>query len=69
MSTQLAPFAAQRRHWYAYVIGVVPFHVPDDAVSVEPSVVVPEIVGTDLVAGFQGYFDWIDQVTQNPDPQ
>jgi periplasmic divalent cation tolerance protein len=28
---------------------------------------VPEIVGTDLVAGFQGYFDWIDQVTQNHD--
>lgn len=25
---------------------------------------VPEIVGTELVAGFQGYFDWIDQVTQ-----
>ncbi len=25
---------------------------------------VPEIVGTDLVAGFRGYFDWIDQVTQ-----
>lgn len=30
---------------------------------------VPEIVGTDLVAGFQGYFDWIDQVTQNQDTQ
>ena len=25
---------------------------------------VPEIVGTELVAGFQGYFDWIEQVTQ-----
>ncbi len=25
---------------------------------------VPEIVATDIVAGHQGYFDWIDQVTQ-----
>jgi periplasmic divalent cation tolerance protein len=24
---------------------------------------VPEIVATDLVAGYQGYFDWMDQVT------
>ena len=24
---------------------------------------VPEIVGTDIVAGFSGYLDWIDQVT------
>ena len=27
---------------------------------------VPEIVATDLVAGYQGYFDWIDQVTAAP---
>jgi periplasmic divalent cation tolerance protein len=24
---------------------------------------VPEIVGTDIVVGFSGYLDWIDQVT------
>jgi periplasmic divalent cation tolerance protein len=27
---------------------------------------VPEIVATDLVAGYQGYFDWMDQVTAKP---
>jgi periplasmic divalent cation tolerance protein len=27
---------------------------------------VPEIVATEFVAGFQGYFDWMNQVTSAP---
>jgi hypothetical protein len=37
MSTQLAPSASQRFHWYAYEIGGVPAHDPLWAVSVSPS--------------------------------
>jgi hypothetical protein len=45
MFEQLEPPAPQRRHWYEYVIGVVPFQEPELAVSVEPTVAEPEIVG------------------------
>ena len=47
MLEQLPPFWPQRRHWYAYVIGVVPFHEPELAVSTEPTVVAPLTVGGD----------------------
>jgi hypothetical protein len=51
MLSQLVPFVLQRRHWYVYVIGVVPLHEPDVAVSVLPSCVEPLIVGTDWFDG------------------
>jgi hypothetical protein len=50
-STQLLPSVLQRRHWYAYEIGVDPDQMPGDAVSVCPSWVVPVIVGAVLFAG------------------
>ena len=51
MSLQLAPLESQRRHWYAKVIGWVPLHAPGLAVSVCPTVAVPEIVGGDVLPG------------------
>ena len=51
MLEQLPPFGPQRRNWYAYVIGVVPFHEPELAVSTEPTVVAPLIVGGDWFVG------------------
>src|SRR3954462_2061370 len=51
MLEQLPPFWPQRRHWYAYVIGVVPFHEPELAVSTEPTVGVPVTVGGDWFVG------------------
>src|SRR3954449_3095592 len=44
MPAQLAPDALQRRHEYAYRVGL-PDHVPGDAVSVAASTADPEIVG------------------------
>ena len=44
---QLPPFWPQRRHWYEYVIGVVPFHEPELAVRTEPTLVLPLIAGGD----------------------
>jgi hypothetical protein len=29
MDVQLPPLVSQRRHWYAYVIGVLPLHVAE----------------------------------------
>jgi hypothetical protein len=51
MLEQLPPFGPQRRHWYEKVIGVVPFHEPELAVSTEPTVAVPLIVGGDEFVG------------------
>src|SRR5436190_22950369 len=51
MSAQLAPCESQRCHWLAYVIGVVPAHVPLSAASVSPSRAMPEIVGAAVLAG------------------
>ena len=51
MSEQLAPPAPQRRKWNAKSIGAVPLHEPELAVSVEPTVVVPEMAGGDVFVG------------------
>ena len=51
MFAQLAPAELQRRHWYVYVIGAVPVHVPFAAVSVCSSCAVPEIVGSTVLTG------------------
>src|SRR5438093_13315552 len=45
MSAQLPPTESQRRHWYVYVCGCPPFHVPWPAVRVWPCCGAPEIVG------------------------
>src|SRR5213076_1575259 len=47
MFEQLPPVASQRRHWYAKLIGAVPFHWPGLAVTTLPSCGVPEMVGGD----------------------
>jgi len=52
MLEQLPPVRLHRRHWYANVIGSVPVHLPGSAVSVEPTVGVPEIVGGSVFVGF-----------------
>src|SRR5947208_17110999 len=49
MSVQLP--LRQRRHWYVYVIGVVPDQLPFDGVSVCLTCAVPVIVGSDVFAG------------------
>jgi hypothetical protein len=51
MPAQLPPSLSQRLHWYAYVIGSVPAHVPLLAVSCWPSVADPEIVGGAVLFG------------------
>ena len=51
MFEQLLPLEWQRCQWYENVIGVEPDHVPLEAVSVCPSLAVPEIVGRDVFAG------------------
>jgi hypothetical protein len=51
MFEQLPPFSSHRSHWYRYVIGSVPVHVPLFAVSVEPTFAVPEMVGGDVLCG------------------
>src|SRR4051794_15856173 len=51
MFAQLTPLRLHRRHWYVNVIGAVPVHWPGSAVSVEPTCVVPEIVGGDVFVG------------------
>ena len=50
---QFAPDASQRSHWYAYEIGVVPFHVPFWAVSAAPTAaeLAPVTVGGTTFAG------------------
>jgi hypothetical protein len=42
---------AQRCHWYAYDVGGEPLHLPFDAVSVWPSIGVPDGVGCSVGAG------------------
>jgi hypothetical protein len=51
MLLQLPPSLSHLLHWYVYVIGSVPVHVPFAAVKVDHSVVVPEIVGGAVLAG------------------
>ena len=41
----------QRTHWYANAIGVVPLHLPTEAVSVEPWLAWPEIDGSFVFFG------------------
>ena len=50
-STQLAPAALQRCHWYVYVIVGVPVHVPVVDDSARPSRAVPETTGTTVFTG------------------
>ena len=50
-STQLAPAALQRCHWYVYVIVGVPVQVPVVDDSARPSVAVPETTGTTVFTG------------------
>jgi hypothetical protein len=59
MFTQLAPALSHLRHWYVYVIVADPVHVPFAAVSVDPSLAVPEIVGS---TEFAGAAPWITAV-------
>src|SRR5581483_3251047 len=42
---------AQRCHWYAKLIGVVPLHTPLEAVNVPPTAGVPEMSGAVVFAG------------------
>ena len=58
MFEQLVPPLVQRRHWKAYEIGAVPVQAPVDAVSVCPSVAVPEIVGGAVFAGGAAAATW-----------
>ena len=51
MSAHEPPVASQRRHWYVYVCGCPPVHVPWFAVRVWPCCGVPEIVGGLAFAG------------------
>src|SRR3954454_3980113 len=51
MSVQLAPAASQRCHWWVMSIGPVPVQVPSPAVSVAPSLPLPETVGAPVLAG------------------
>src|SRR6476469_9242767 len=51
MLLQLPPSPSHLLHWYDYVIGSVPVHVPLLAVRVCPSVVVPEMVGGAVLFG------------------
>jgi hypothetical protein len=51
MLWQRAPVASQRTHWYAYVIGAAPFHVPLLAVSALPSIAEPVIAGRAVLTG------------------
>ena len=51
MSTQLAPPALQRRHWYVYVIGSVPVQVPVSTLSVSPSCALPLTTGAATECG------------------
>jgi len=48
---QLFPLRSQRRHWYLYVMGAVPDHVPGLAVSVSPMTGEPAIVGRLVLRG------------------
>jgi len=51
MSTHAFPPASQRRHWYVYVIGSVPVQRPRPALSVLPSLDVPDSEGAEVFAG------------------
>jgi len=63
MLLQLPPSLSHLRHWYVYVIGSVPVHVPLFAVSVCPSVVVPEMVGGAVFVGTADDAAWPGPVT------
>src|SRR5579862_8089406 len=56
MSWQRFPPPPQTSHWYWKLIGVEPFHVPGFAVSVLPTVVLPLIVGFELLDGAASAF-------------
>ena len=51
IAAQPPPTLLHRRHWIENVIGWRPVHVPGEAVSVCPTVGVPEIVGGPVLAG------------------
>jgi hypothetical protein len=48
---QLLPSVPQICHWYWYVIGAEPFHVPGSALTLFPVFIVPVIVGVELFVG------------------
>jgi hypothetical protein len=48
---QLVPAESHRFHWYANVGAGLPVQIPGDAVSVDPTVVVPEIAGRAVFTG------------------
>jgi hypothetical protein len=51
IAAQVVPARSQRRHWWVYIIGDVPDHVPVSAVSVEPAVVPPTTIGDVVFVG------------------
>src|SRR5579885_319553 len=51
MFRQAPPSFPQISHWYWYVIGVDPVHVPGLAVTVLPTAALPVIVGSELFDG------------------
>jgi hypothetical protein len=63
MLAQLPPSLSHLLHWYAYVIGSVPVHVPFEAVNTWPSVAVPEIVGGAVLFGTADEAAWPGPVT------
>jgi hypothetical protein len=50
MSAQLAPAVSQRRHWYAYEVGLLD-HVPVEAVNTCPCCAAPLTTGNAVFAG------------------
>src|SRR4029450_11440718 len=54
MAAQPPPTVSQRRHWYAYEIGVVPDHDPVTAVKTDASSTDPEMRGKDWLTGGAG---------------
>jgi len=48
---QLAPAESQSCHWYVYVIGAVPDHVPFEVESTMPTWAVPDTTGSAVFAG------------------
>src|SRR5918994_4716127 len=51
MAVQAVVVRGQRCHWYEWVIGVVPLHVPTNAVSTLPRASVPLKVGRAVFEG------------------
>ena len=68
MSLHAAPAVSQRRQRYAYPTGVVPPHVPFDAVSIFPSCAVPLIAGGAVGLGETPATEAVDAEVADAEP-